>query len=71
MDARKLWESYRHWLLDEPDLGVRLDVSRMDLPEDALAVHAKAVEGALAAMDALENGAIANPDEDRGGQRPR
>ena len=65
MDALKLWESYTHWLFDEPGLGVRLDVSRMDLPEDALAVNAKALQGACAAMDALEKGAIANPDEGR------
>ena len=36
MTARELWDRYRAWLVDLPDLGLRVDVSRMDLPSDYL-----------------------------------
>jgi glucose-6-phosphate isomerase len=44
-------------------LGMRLDLSRMGLPDDPFA--GLDVAGALAAMHDLEKGATANPDEDR------
>src|SRR6266850_2361752 len=65
MDARALWKRYRAWLYDEPSLGFRLDVSRMDLPDHYDRTMASAFAKAFAAMDALESGAIANPDENR------
>ncbi len=65
MDDRGLWNRYRAWLYDEPSLGFRLDVSRMDLPDDHDRRMASAFAKAFAAMDDLENGAIANPDENR------
>jgi glucose-6-phosphate isomerase len=65
MTARDLWDRYRAWLVDLPDLGVRLDVSRMDLPADFLKQMEPDLGHAFDAMDALEGGAIANPDEGR------
>ena len=65
MTARELWDRYRAWLVDLPDLGVRVDVSRMDLPSDYLKTMEPKVARALDDMDALEGGAIANPDEER------
>jgi glucose-6-phosphate isomerase len=48
-----------------PALGLSLDVSRMTFDEAYLGRTAPAVRAAFAAMDALEKGAIANPDENR------
>ena len=65
MDPHALWDRYRAWLYDDPALGVRLDVSRMDLPDDADVALAGAFARAFDAMEALEKGAIANADEGR------
>ncbi len=40
MTPRELWESYKTLLFDDPDLGVRLDLSRMG-------VSARDLEAAL------------------------
>src|SRR5882672_8309344 len=65
MDSRTLWDRYKAWLYDDPATGFRLDVSRMDLREDHDEAMAPAFAKAFSAMDALESGAIANPDENR------
>ncbi len=48
-----------------PDLGILLDISRMDFPESFLSEMEPKAEKAMAAMKELEAGAIANPDEGR------
>jgi glucose-6-phosphate isomerase len=65
MTPRELWEQYKTMLFDDPDLGVRLDLSRMGPAFEALAEGEGALQRAYEAMDALEGGAIANPDEGR------
>jgi glucose-6-phosphate isomerase len=65
MTPRELWERYKALLFDDPGLGVRLDLSRMGLDEAALAAREPSLRRALSAMEALEKGAIANPDEKR------
>src|SRR5258705_311182 len=65
MDSRALWNRYKAWLYDDPATGFRLDVSRMELADDHDTTMAPAFAKAFAAMDALEKGAIANPDENR------
>jgi glucose-6-phosphate isomerase len=65
MTARELWERYKALLFDDPALGVRLDLSRLGLDERAFADREPALQRALVAMGALEEGAIANPDEQR------
>jgi glucose-6-phosphate isomerase len=65
MDARALWDRYRAWLFDEPAAGFRLDVSRMDMADDADSRLGERFTSAFDAMEALEKGAIANPDEAR------
>lgn len=59
------WQRYRDWLYVNPGLGFRLDVSRIDLPDDTLERMGPAMTRAFDAMSALEAGGIANPDEDR------
>jgi glucose-6-phosphate isomerase len=65
MTGRELWERYRALLFDDPGLGLRLDPSRMGLPDDFFASREATVQAAFDAMEALERGAIANPDEKR------
>ncbi len=65
MTASELWKRYRTWLFDDPELGLRLDLSRMNMPGDYLERMAERMTGALQSMEALERGAIANPDEGR------
>jgi glucose-6-phosphate isomerase len=65
MSARELWDRYRAWLLDEPDLGFRMDVSRMGLPPDYPKAMEDRIGEAFDAMAELEAGAEANPTEKR------
>ena len=65
MPNADLYQRYQQLLCACPGLGVRLDVSRMDPPEGFFERMEPAVQQAFAAMDALEAGAIANPDESR------
>src|SRR5512139_1707198 len=65
MTSRELWERYKEQVIDDAALGVRLDPSRLGLDEGAFARREPAVQRALAAMEDLERGAIANPDEKR------
>ncbi len=65
MSSRELWERYRAWLFEDPASGFRVDVSRMGLPEPFLREMGSALERAFDEMEALERGAIANPDEGR------
>jgi glucose-6-phosphate isomerase len=65
MSNRDLWKRYCAYLCTVPELGLTLDVSRMTFGDDFLARMEPAMQAAFAAMDELEGGAIANPDEDR------
>lgn len=65
MDAAALWKRYQDWLYYDDGLQLYVDVSRMRF-DDAFVEQmqpwfAKAFED----MEALEAGAIANPDENR------
>jgi glucose-6-phosphate isomerase len=61
----ELWKRFQSSLCHVPALDVSLDVSRMALDDGAVERMRPAFDKAFAAMDALEKGAIANPDEDR------
>ena len=65
MSPASTWERFKSQLFDEPALGFRLDLSRMDLPERVFDERGAAFGEAFAAMEALERGALANPDEKR------
>ena len=65
MDASALWERFkRHYLFCE-DVGVAVDISRMRFSDTFLDEKAGDMRRAFAAMEQLEKGAIANPDEGR------
>jgi glucose-6-phosphate isomerase len=59
------WERFKAHLVDCPDVGIRLDLSRLRLPQGFLEAKDAAIRQALTAMAELEAGAIANPDERR------
>lgn len=65
MDARFLWDRYREHLSVHPSIGLWLDVSRMKFGARFFEEMAEPAKRAFESMDALEKGAIANPDEKR------
>ncbi|MBW4575103.1 MAG: glucose-6-phosphate isomerase [Aphanothece sp. CMT-3BRIN-NPC111] len=65
MDAAALWQRYQDWLYYHEGLGFYLDVSRMRFDNDFVEAMQPKFEKAFKDMDALEAGAIANPDENR------
>jgi len=65
MNDRSLWDRYKQYLCACPSIGLSLDLSRMDLDTNFLVRMEPEMQKAYAAMDALEAGAIANPDENR------
>jgi glucose-6-phosphate isomerase len=62
---RALWDRYRRELCVAPSVGLRVDISRMDLDEEWLASMAPAVTRAHAEMAAVERGDLVNSDEER------
>ena len=65
MNTPMLWKRYQQYLSQVPALGLALDVSRMRFEDGFLDQMTPALQRAFDAMDALERGAIANPDENR------
>jgi glucose-6-phosphate isomerase len=65
MDAAELWKRYRQYLCRVDSLDLTLDISRMHFNDSFLASMEPAMQHAFTDMDALEAGAIANPDEKR------
>jgi glucose-6-phosphate isomerase len=63
--SSELWNRYKKYLYHNSDLKFTLDVSRMDFPEKFLSDLEPRLQSAYDAMEALEAGAIANPDEER------
>ena len=65
MNAQELWNRYKTHLCRVPAVELSLDISRMHFDDAFFARMQPAMEKACAAMDSLEKGAIANPDEKR------
>jgi glucose-6-phosphate isomerase len=65
MTAASLWNRYKTHLCRIDSVGLTLDISRMTFDDGFFAKMDPAIQKAYAAMDALEKGAIANPDENR------
>ncbi|MDQ6940690.1 MAG: glucose-6-phosphate isomerase [Verrucomicrobiota bacterium] len=60
-----MWSRFQKYFLAYEELGFSIDISRMRFPDDFLSRRQPLAERAFAAMDELEAGAIANPDEQR------
>jgi len=65
MNATDLWKRYQTYLCGVAPVGLTLDVSRMKFADDFFDRNGPVIRRAFDAMDALEKGAIANPDENR------
>ena len=65
MNTSELWQRYQDWLYYNEELGFYLDVSRMSFDEAFIAKIKPKFERAFKDIEALEAGAIANPDENR------
>ena len=65
MKAKQLWEQYKERLCVTSTVGIMLDTSRMNIEDDFLVRMEPDMRKAFVAMDALEAGGIANPDENR------
>lgn len=65
MSTPILWKRYQKHLCRIPALELTLDVSRMRFEDGFLEQMTPALQRAWDAMDALERGGIANPDEKR------
>jgi glucose-6-phosphate isomerase len=65
MDAAALWQRYQDWLYYHAGLGFYVDISRMRFDDAFVEGLQPKLEKAFKDMAALEQGAIANPDEDR------
>jgi glucose-6-phosphate isomerase len=61
----KNWERYKKYLNFNPEIGLMVDISRMRFPEDYFDRMESSIQKAFQDMEAIESGAIANPDEKR------
>ncbi len=65
MNARALWDRYQRFLCEAPTIGLTLDISRVPFTDEDLKPLEASMRDAFVAMDKLEAGEIANPDEKR------
>jgi glucose-6-phosphate isomerase len=65
MDNHKLWQRYQDWLYYDEDLEFFLDISRISFDDAFVEEMQPKFAKAFKDIDALEAGAIANPDENR------
>jgi glucose-6-phosphate isomerase len=65
MDELALWQRYQDWFYRHEDLGLYLDISRIRFDNAFVEQMLPKFAKAFGDMTALENGAIANPDENR------
>lgn len=64
-DPINLWYRYVDWLYQHKELGLYLDVSRIGFTDEFFEWMEPRFQKAFQAMQELEKGAIANPDEGR------
>ncbi|MHC4652825.1 MAG: glucose-6-phosphate isomerase, partial [Planctomycetota bacterium] len=64
-NAQDLWKRYCDHLVGDRELGISVDISRVRFDDNYLDSMAARMSQAMDAMDALERGSIANPDEQR------
>jgi glucose-6-phosphate isomerase len=65
LSPAELYDRYRKHLCKVPGLNMSLDISRMPFGKGYFKDMEPRIQAAYAAMQELEDGAIANPDEDR------
>jgi glucose-6-phosphate isomerase len=65
MKGTDQWERYKKHLNLNSEIGLMVDISRIMFPDDYFDRMEPQIQKAFHDMDALESGAIANPDENR------
>ena len=67
MNCTKLqwWERFQKYYTEFPEVGLAVDLSRMNVTDEFFTGMESRAQKALTDMAALEKGAIANPDENR------
>jgi glucose-6-phosphate isomerase len=67
MNLTKLqwWERFQKYYTEFPEIGLAIDLSRMNVDDSFFAAMEPKAQKALADLNALEKGTIANPDENR------
>ena len=65
MESIEQWERYKEYLNYDPEIGLMVDISRMMFPNDFFDRMEPSIQKAFQNMEAIESGAIANPDENR------
>ena len=60
-----LWSRFRQFYTEYPTLGLAMDISRVNFPDNFFATMERPMQRAYIAMAELEKGGIANPDEKR------
>ncbi|MCP4392875.1 MAG: glucose-6-phosphate isomerase, partial [Alphaproteobacteria bacterium] len=65
MGNLELWDRYKKYLYVNRDLGLMMDISRMNFGDDYLDKMESLIHKAFKDIDTLESGEIANPDENR------
>jgi glucose-6-phosphate isomerase len=61
----ELWTRFQQYYTEFPSLRLAIDLSRVNFPDEFLVRMEPRMQEAFKAMQALESGAIANPDEGR------
>lgn len=64
-DALKLWQRFKDRTTFHDEIGLSLDLSRVDFTDDFFEQNQSIIKRAFRAMADLERGAISNPDENR------
>jgi len=62
---QQLWERFQKYYSEFPNLGLAIDLSQMHFDDSFFSKMESPMQKAFAAMEQLEKGAIANPDENR------
>ena len=65
MNKTSSWYNFQQNFLELPEVGFSLDTSLMDVPDVPPNSEEKLFQSAFQQMQALEDGGIANPDENR------
>ncbi len=65
MESKALWQRYIDWLYYHEGLEFYVDISRIKFDDSFIETIKPKLEKAFQDMEALEKGAIANPDENR------
>lgn len=61
----KYWQRFKDYYYDNKELGLSIDTSRMNFPDNLFDLVEPQLQRAYREMTELEDGAIANPDENR------